>query len=209
MTRLWRNRGRNTDVGRGSGTILKNLLVYRFLIFNTLMGFLLGFLSYKGYVSSVIAGDSTGISLLITGMFVILFGSTTRRVWTTSRGLNRLKDITYSMVHTRNHVSVSVYDEKRLIKIRHIGEGASWLAYLGLIGTVVGFIISLSGADPSALSPVQGVQTMIPNLMRGMMVALYTTITGSFFGIWTEINYRILHTATSCLCIDEKKIEHE
>ena len=70
---------------------------------------------------------------------------------------------------------------KRLIKIKHIHDGAQWLAYLGLLGTVIGFIISLSGIDVGTLALVQGVQAMIPSLMAGMKVALYTTLAGGFF----------------------------
>jgi hypothetical protein len=175
--------------------MLKNLLLYRFALFNGSMGALLGYLGSKGYIAAAIAGDPTGISLLIALIFVLLLGSTSHRVWKTSTGMNLLK---------AGGLPIGKPWTKRLVKIRHIHDGAQWLAYLGLIGTVVGFIIALSGIDLGALSTAQGVQAMIPSLMVGMKVALYTTLAGAFFGIWTEVNYRMLHTSTTCLVEDEK-----
>ena len=186
--------------------MLKNLLMYRFALFNGGMGALFGYLVSKGYVAAAVAGDPTGISLLIALMFVLMLGSTAQRVWKTSKAHNAMKGIRLT---AKGREAVAKHGAprhwtKRLIKIAHIHEGAGWLAYLGLIGTVVGFIIALSGVDMGALATAQGVQAMIPELMSGMKVALYTTLAGSFFGIWTEINYRMLHTSTACLVEDEK-----
>ena len=177
--------------------MLKNLLLYRFAIFNGAMGALTGWLGWKGYVAAAFAADPTGISALILLMFVALLGSTGFRVWKTAKALNDLKE-----KGPLTNVG-RLKSRKRLAKIRHIHDGSAWLAYLGLIGTVVGFVIALSGVDLGALATAQGVQAMIPQLMAGMKVALYTTLAGSFFGIWTEMNYRMLHTATECLVEDE------
>lgn len=175
--------------------MLKNLLLYRFSLFNGAMGALLGYLASKGYVAAAFAADPTGITALICLLFAGLLGSTGFRIWKTAKALNASK---------KGEWSDPVKTRKRLAKIAHIHDGAGWLAYLGLIGTVIGFVIALSGVDLGALSTAQGVQAMIPELMKGMQVALYTTLAGSLFGIWTEANYRMLHTATECLVEDEK-----
>lgn len=176
--------------------MLKNLLLYRFGIVNAVLGGLLAFLASKGYVGTAVDSDPTGIILVIFALFVALLGSTFHRVVKTARGLNAIK---------ANKPPMDQPFRKRLTKIKHINDGASWLAYLGLIGTVVGFLIALQGIDLGALSTAQGVQAMVPKLMQGLGVALYTTLSGAFFGIWTEINYRMLHTATECLVEDEKQ----
>ena len=176
--------------------MLRNLLLYRFTLFNGGMAALFGYLSLKGYVAAAVAGDFTGLSLLIAALFMLLMGSTVQRVWKTSKAMNQLK---------AGNVPLGKPWTKRLIKIKHIHDGAHWLAYLGLLGTVIGFIISLSGIDLGTLALVQGVQAMIPSLMAGMKVALYTTLAGGFFSIWTEVNYRMLETATVCLVEDEKE----
>lgn len=174
--------------------MLKNLLLYRFGILNGMMAALLGYLVVKGYATQALESDPTGIVLGISALFVLLWCSTADSIWKTAKGLNAVK---YGLSRDSGKTP------KRLAKIAHIHDGSAWLAYLGLIGTVVGFIVSMQGVDLGALSTAQGVQAMVPKLVSGMGIALYTTLAGSFFGIWTEFNYRMLHTATACLVADE------
>ncbi|MBT6442551.1 MAG: hypothetical protein HOK61_09020 [Alphaproteobacteria bacterium] len=77
--------------------------------------------------------------------------------------------------------------------VRHI---ANTLVFLGLIGTVLGFIIALSGVDPDLASDVKSVGPMVSTLINGMSVALYTTLVGAVFNIWLMINYRLLASGT-------------
>ena len=69
------------------------------------------------------------------------------------------------------------------------------LVLLGLVGTVVGFIIALSGVDPNSAGDVQSIAPMVAELVRGMSVALYTTLVGAVTNLWLMVNYRILRTA--------------
>ena len=69
---------------------------------------------------------------------------------------------------------------------------ANALVFLGLIGTVIGFIIGLSGIDAAATSDVDKIAPMITELINGMSVALYTTLLGAVLNIWLNINLRIL-----------------
>jgi biopolymer transport protein ExbB/TolQ len=73
--------------------------------------------------------------------------------------------------------------------IRYI---ANSLVFLGLIGTVIGFIIGLSGIDAAATKDVDKIAPMITELINGMSVALYTTLLGAVLNIWLNINLRIL-----------------
>ncbi len=67
---------------------------------------------------------------------------------------------------------------------------------LGLIGTVVGFIIALSGVDVDLAADVNSVGPMISTLIGGMSVALYTTLVGAVLNIWLMVNYRLLLNGT-------------
>lgn len=73
---------------------------------------------------------------------------------------------------------------------------ANLLVFLGLIGTVIGFIISLSGVEPQSVSQAERVATMVATLIKGMSIALYTTLLGAVLNVWLNINYRILSTGT-------------
>ncbi len=81
----------------------------------------------------------------------------------------------------------------RIVGVRHI---ANALVFLGLIGTVIGFIIALSGVDPESASKAENVAAMVSILISGMSVALYTTLIGAVLYIWLIVAYRILVTGT-------------
>jgi MotA/TolQ/ExbB proton channel family len=69
---------------------------------------------------------------------------------------------------------------------------ANSLVFLGLIGTVIGFIIGLSGIDAAATKDVDKIAPMITELINGMSVALYTTLLGAVLNIWLNVNLRIV-----------------
>ncbi len=69
---------------------------------------------------------------------------------------------------------------------------ANSLVFLGLIGTVIGFIIGLSGIDPAATTDVDKIAPMISELITGMSIALYTTLLGAILNIWLNLNLRIM-----------------
>ncbi|MBF96390.1 MAG: hypothetical protein CMJ13_04105 [Pelagibacterales bacterium] len=78
------------------------------------------------------------------------------------------------------------------VKINNIKFIANILVILGLIGTVIGFIIALSGVDGSVSSNPEEVGNMVASLVKGMSVALYTTLAGSILSVWLNICYQIL-----------------
>jgi biopolymer transport protein ExbB/TolQ len=69
---------------------------------------------------------------------------------------------------------------------------ANSLVLLGLVGTVVGFIIALSGVDPQSAGNVDSIAPMVSELIHGMSVALYTTLVGAVLHLWLKVNYLIL-----------------
>jgi len=81
----------------------------------------------------------------------------------------------------------------RIVGVRHV---ANTLIFLGLIGTVIGFIIALSGIDPEAASEVENVQAMVSTLISGMSVAMNTTLVGAVLYVWLNLGHRILVTGT-------------
>ena len=84
----------------------------------------------------------------------------------------------------------------RIASIRHIGNS---LVFLGLLGTVIGFIMALSGVDAQTAGDVDAIGPMVTTLIDGMSVALYTTLVGAVLNIWLMINYRLLESGTVTL----------
>jgi len=98
------------------------------------------------------------------------------------------------------------------------------LLKLGLVGTVIGFIIMLSAITEIENFDLTLMNTLLQNMSDGMKVALYTTLTGLITSILLSMQYKyleifvykIFHTCNTCLPFfddelkkiykDEKKI---
>ena len=99
---------------------------------------------------------------------------------------------------SRNNLAASLRI-KLSSKINYIKFMANTLVILGLIGTVIGFIIALSGVDGSVSSNPEEVSKMVSTLIQGMSVALYTTLVGSICSVWLNICYQIMSTGANKL----------
>jgi hypothetical protein len=173
--------------------MLKNLLMYRFIIFNSLMTGLMAWLASKGYLSLVVASDPTGISLGIAALFLLSGAATTIQAWKITREKNAHKEGRYTAKDKA----------KRQIKLGRISRASDAMALLGIIGTVVGFIIAFATTDPSSLLNASDVSTGVAQIMKGMGIALYTTLTGAVLGGWTGENFNMLKEQVDILEVDE------
>jgi hypothetical protein len=182
------------------------LLLLRFVLFNACVVAVLAVAWHNGLVATVFEADTTHIVVLITTVFAGGLVLCARRVWQTSIELNAVRS-SFPKRGTR----VATYLEQaasidgqgrsnlaaalrlklatRIAPVRHI---ANSLVLLGLIGTVIGFIIALSGIDPELAADIGAVGPMVSKLIEGMAVALYTTLTGAVLSIWLMVNYRLL-----------------
>ena len=84
----------------------------------------------------------------------------------------------------------------RIVVVRQIADS---LVFFGLVGTVIGFIVALSGVDPQTSAQVEEVASMVATLVTGMSIALYTTLVGAVLHVWLMVNHRLLATGTSNL----------
>ena len=175
--------------------MLRNLLLYRFLLVN-LAGFLgLGLAWEQGLIDLVFLQDRSHITWLIATMFAVVWFGTVRRCWSVSHALNTLK--------RGQHWTMSNGAKAKVwAKIEWMRDMTSWLVGVGLIGTVIGFTIALSAIEPDSLGAVSGVSASIATLMAGMKIALNTTIVGAILSIWNEINQRMLRTAVTGFLAD-------
>ncbi|MFQ5985473.1 MAG: MotA/TolQ/ExbB proton channel family protein [Alphaproteobacteria bacterium] len=186
------------------------LLALRFGLVNLVAAALFAAAYLQGWVEAVLAADSTRLSVVIFGVFVFGLGLTGRRVWQINCGLNQAGEFDptcssgvahyVAAVRDRNAESRSIAAATLRLKlvsrvnvVRHI---AGTLVFLGLIGTVIGFIIALSGVDPRSASDIDAVAPMVSTLIQGMSVALYTTLVGAVLNVWLMANVQILATGT-------------
>lgn len=175
--------------------MLKNLLIYRFLLVN-LLAVLAGIFAFdRGWIQPLYANDFTYLTSVIAVLFVICWATTFRRVIGIAQQLNKIKKTgAWYMKQGAN--------EKVWAKISWLKDVSGWLVGLGLLGTIIGFSYALSGVNEVSLGSARGVSDAIGPLMEGMRVALNTTIAGAIFSTWNEVNQRIMRTATTCWLAD-------
>lgn len=168
---------------------LENLLIQRLAVINLCATAAVVYGWQLGFVQMVYAADSSYICYAITALFAVGLLSVFQRALKVSHALNA----------TKADKKPDINGAKFTAKGDFIADIAQWLAVLGLVGTVVGFIIALNNinvdGDPKA---------MVAQLIGGMAVAFYTTLAGGVTGLWLELNNRILRTATACMVEDAK-----
>ena len=200
-------------LAEGDAASHRYLLLLRFAVLNLVAAALLGAAWIKGWVPVVVAGDTTRLVLVIGAVFLFGLFSCARKVWQTSLEINQLKErrpgdgsridrylasVRGRDGHTRA-LAASALKLKlgtRIASVRHL---ANSLVILGLIGTVVGFIMALSGVNAETAGDVDAIGPMVSTLISGMSVALYTTLVGAVLNVWLMSNYRLLEGGTVTL----------
>jgi len=195
---------RSGDLSPGSR--FDYLLLLRFTLFNSCALAVLAVAWANGLIGTIIAADTTRLVLVIITVFLGGLALCSRRIWQTSVELNAVRS-----GFPRRGTRVAAYLEQtamsdgqgrgnlaaalrlklatRIAPVRHI---ANSLVLLGLIGTVIGFIIALSGVDPEMAGDIGAVGPMVSTLIEGMAVALYTTLAGAVLSVWLMVDYRLL-----------------
>jgi hypothetical protein len=189
------------------------LLIFRFLLTNLIGVTLLAVAYVHGIIDTLKIDDPTRLWMLTTGLFCVGLFLCGVRIARVSRELNevRSKDPRpnskvgqyLALAQTAGAEGRTIAAEalrikltSRIVVIRHI---ANSLVILGLLGTVIGFIISLGGVRPEVATNASAVTPMIATLVQGMSVALGNTLIGGVLNVWLNANFYILSTGTAQL----------
>ncbi len=202
-----RGRQARLDVAfRSAADPRRYLLLFRFITVNMVGVALLAAAYVQGWVQAVLVADQTYISTVIFGVFLVGMTMAGRRVWRVSAELNHARgpqppdgsrtavylDAVAGAGADSRAITASALRLKLLSRITAIRNIANSLVLLGLIGTVIGFIIALSGVNPQAAGDAATIAPMVSTLIKGMSVALYTTLVGSLLNVWLMINFNVL-----------------
>ena len=178
--------------------MLKNLLMYRLVLFNALSFYGL-FVAYQmGWLHKIVEADASGIVYAISALFIVVLLSTFRQGWKVSKYINQIKAAHW----IDDGFAKRIAGQKRLHKLTHIDRAAGWMTTLGLIGTVVGFILAFMGINMDLVGSASGVQQIATQLVTGMGTALVTTLVGACAGLWTEVNYKMIVTPARVILED-------
>jgi len=183
------------------------LLFYRWLALN-MIGFALLWVFYlQGMIMPIYRADTSYIVYLISVLFLYGMVLCGYRVWKTSRELNAVKAGQsrkfYNFTNLRDGVDRESAREaleiKLFARIFFVKYISSSLVMLGLVGTVIGFIMVLTNITTNSAGDSAQVGHLIEVLTKGMGVALYNTLVGSITNLWLNANYSMLRTGVANL----------
>ena len=194
----------------GDPSAHRYLLIMRFAVVNLIGIALLTAAWLQGWLGFVLEGDVTKLALVIVLVFLAGLALCAMKVRQVSAELDRIRapeaypnarvSRYLAMIAGRDGQSRTLTASalklklaSRIAVVRHI---AGSLVFLGLIGTVIGFMIALSGVNPEDASDISAIGPMVSTLIGGMSVALSTTLVGAVLNIWLMVNYRLLESGT-------------
>lgn len=178
------------------------LLFYRWLALNMTGLAILAVFHVEGMVVPVFLADTSYIVYVIAALFVYGMLLCGWRVWRTSQELNHAKTGNGGKIahfaalseHGDRESVKEAFEIKLMARIAFVRYISSSLVMLGLIGTVVGFIMVLTNIPADAVGDAEQVGKLVMALTSGMGVALYTTLVGSVTNLWLNANYTLLRT---------------
>jgi biopolymer transport protein ExbB/TolQ len=202
-----------TDESSSGHWVHRHLLVLRFALFNIVASGLLIAIYLQGWLDDALLGYTAWLTFGICAVFIFGLILCALRICQTNDELNAVSQENPPNASRAGSYLASVASrsaESRMIRanllrsrlgiqIVVIRQIADSLVFFGLVGTVVGFIVALSGVDPQTSTQVDEVASMVATLVAGMSIALYTTLVGAVLHVWLMVNHRLLATGTSTL----------
>jgi hypothetical protein len=157
----------------------------RFCIVNIACTALVIAAQMQGWASMIFEADLSYLTSVITVVLLYGLALCAWKLWRMDRVVSRAFD-PGDVKKAKEQVAAYI-------------EGIRWLSRrlveLGLVGTVIGFIIAFSGMDADVIGDVDSASAMIGVVITGMGVALYTTLVGMLASLWLHVNYRVLRAA--------------
>jgi ABC-type Fe3+ transport system permease subunit len=156
--------------------VIKHTLFLKWWLFITMIivGFI--FAGSQGFIYTLWTEDATKLSFLLLFIFLQMSIWCGYKTWTLSRFIDDKEE-----------------DKHIVEKIEHLME-VGWFTSdlcltIGMIGTVVGFIMMLSGFATVDTNDIKTVQDLIKTLGIGMSTALYTTLIGLICSAGLKVQY--------------------
>ena len=192
-------------------SLIDNIFIY-WIYFISLILIAFYILGSLGFISNIFQADISYISSLIT--FIVIF-----YLFQCGYYLNKLRDAVYfldkEINSDSNNIFIMIYRDYQLtnniskdnktssqedfkLKLYEFADNGFFvsdlLLKLGIIGTVIGFIIMLSSLSAIDEMNLSKMNNLLLSMSTGMKVALYTTLTGLIGSILLSIQYNFLES---------------
>ena len=202
------NSNGNSSEHRGQHWLFRYLLVCRFAVLNIVATGLLAAVFIQGWLDGALVGHTGRLVLIICLAFLYGLVMCGVKVVRVSRELNEVRGgVPAPDSRAGKYLSAVAGKDSQsrllnanLLRLRMTNDvsvvryTASSLVFLGLVGTVIGFIIALSAVDQQASASVDTVAITVSTLINGMSIALYTTLVGAVLHLWLLVNFHMLAT---------------
>ena len=189
-----------------SNGLLRSLLLLALILF----GFWI--LNDQGLVELVLQGDKSHISKAIIILWVlttVYWIYLSRIVYAEKTSINLNGDINSNLSIGRYLEAIDKGEDKDLLLKAFETEYAKKLSYgwlaadislkLGLIGTVIGFILMLQPISELNNTSPEELKVALSSMSSGMAVALFTTLTGLVSSILIRLQFQLTSSSIATL----------
>lgn len=186
------------------------VLLFRFVLYHFGAAAFVFAAYQQGWIERVIDVDSTlHLCALVTAVFLYGVYLAGRQTWMVCLELNscvraipspssrvaRLYEDAAGKDMLSRLALLSDYEDTLILRIEHVKFIGTVCLKVGLMGTTIGFIISLSGVNVADVADASAIGPMVGTLLYGMGIALYKTFLGSLYNIWLSLLHRMLKRA--------------
>jgi len=156
--------------------MIKHTLFLKWWLFMSMAMLGALYLAGNGWLSTMWNKDATKLSFLLLTIFTVMSGWCGYKTWTLSKFLDNDQTEDYLVEKIEHLMEVGWFTSDLCLSI-------------GMIGTVIGFIMMLSGFAGIDVQDMATIQDLIKNLGIGMSTALYTTLVGLGCSALLKIQY--------------------
>jgi hypothetical protein len=162
-------------------------------------------LQAQGWWAALAAGDPSGISVAIVLLSLVVTGWCGLRAWRLAA--QAAPEGAWRAAHRTEHRRAPEIAAQLLSERSHgPHETAWWFAAacikLGLLGTVVGFIVMAAQIGRMPSFDIDQVQNLLKQMTAGMAIALYTTLVGLIANLWLGMQLLLLDRLADRLAAD-------
>lgn len=167
--------------------------------------FIAWWLQHRGLWRALVEGDPSGISvgIAVLSALVTLWCGLRARVLAQQAGAGSA----WRSLHDLERAHESTLAPQLLADRTHGPHETAWwfcgaTLKLGLLGTVVGFIVMASQIGATASFELDQIQTLLKQMTSGMAIALYTTLVGLIGNLWLGLQLMLLDRMADRLAAD-------
>ena len=156
--------------------IIKHTLFLKWWLFMSAIMASSVLLAGLGLLGTLWEKDATKLSFVLLGLFAVMSGWCGYKTWRLSVFIDSNKTEPYLIESIEHLMEVGWFTSDLCLSI-------------GMMGTVIGFIMMLGGFANIDINDMATVQGLIKGLGVGMSTALYTTLTGLICSALLKIQY--------------------